>query len=85
MRISAGVYFVAGMVFVIAPEWTLRAINAVSAALVPDLELAPILVEKFWLALAFSMSLHFVILPSIISEKTRDTLSRFLFPRPCLP
>ena len=71
MRISAGVYFVAGMVFVIAPEWTLRAINAVSAALVPDLELVPILVEKFWLALAFSMMMTITALCYIAQHNIR--------------
>ena len=55
LRISAISYFVVGFVFVIIPEQLLRVFNLIFKIIVPSLPQSPFSVEKFWLAMTFSM------------------------------
>jgi uncharacterized protein (DUF362 family) len=55
LKISAGVYFVVGLAFIIAPDLILSIFNLVSHLVLPSLPLTPISGEHFWTALAFSM------------------------------
>ena len=55
LRGYAALFLVAAALYVTLPEQALRIANALSAALTPSLPPIPISVEKFWLALAFSM------------------------------
>jgi uncharacterized protein (DUF362 family) len=62
MGLSTLVYLVAGFTFAIAPAGVITVINRLSVALIPALEMTPLSLEKFWLALAFSMMMTITIL-----------------------
>ena len=59
---SGVVYLVAGFAFAFVPNPILKAINALSHWLTPDLPLAKIPNERFWVSLSFSMMMTITVL-----------------------
>jgi len=74
MGISAATYFIAGLAFFLAPNLILKAINLASRILAPSLPPIPLAVEKFWLALAFSMMMTITAICYLVRLNVRKNI-----------
>ncbi len=72
MIVSMIAYFVGGLAFIILPTQILRLSNTVSEWAVPAWPTVPLSVEKFWLALAFSMMMTIAALAFIAQHNVRS-------------
>lgn len=71
MIISAITFFISGFAFAFFPELILKSFNLFSRIFTPGLKEIPISVEKFWLALAFSMMMTITALCYIAQHNVR--------------
>lgn len=55
LQFWAGLFLVAGLVFVFFPNWIVQSLNKISLKLTPTLPPLPLSDERFWVVLMFSL------------------------------
>lgn len=79
LRLSGLAFLVVGFAFAILPNQILDAVNKLSAWLVPSLPQAPLPMERFWVALAFSMMMTITALSFLAARNVRRNKG-YVFP-----
>lgn len=71
MLISALMYLIAGTIFIVAPQFVLKAINSVAGWLQLGLKEIPVHPEAFWVTMTFSMMMTITVLSLIAFANIR--------------